>query len=113
MQAHDSREGAREGPWRQRHRSQQRGLHSSIIQQTEFSSNREGEKDYRVESPMDRGAWWAAVHGVAKSRTRLSDFTYSLHFCVNISRSSTVVASFHRNPEEGSSQMGDKGCVLQ
>ena len=28
---------------------------------------------------MDRGAWWATVHGVAKSRTRLSDFT-SLHF---------------------------------
>ena len=27
----------------------------------------------RLENPMDRGAWWAAVHGVAKSRTRLSD----------------------------------------
>ena len=25
-----------------------------------------------LENPMDRGAWWAAVHGVAKSRTRLS-----------------------------------------
>ena len=29
---------------------------------------------------MDGGAWWAAVHGVAGSRTRLSDFTFSLHF---------------------------------
>ena len=29
---------------------------------------------------MDRGAWWATVHGVAKSRTRLSDFTYTFHF---------------------------------
>ena len=29
---------------------------------------------------MDRGAWWAAVHGVAKSRTRLSDFAYTFHF---------------------------------
>ncbi|CAN0466907.1 unnamed protein product [Rangifer tarandus platyrhynchus] len=29
---------------------------------------------------MDRGAWWAAVHGVAKSQTRLSDFTFTLHF---------------------------------
>ena len=29
---------------------------------------------------MDRGAWWAAVHGVAKSRTRLSDFTFPFHF---------------------------------
>ena len=29
---------------------------------------------------MDGGAWWPAVHGVAKSRTRLSDFTFSFHF---------------------------------
>ena len=44
------------------------------------------EKDWRrqwhplqyscLENPMDRGAWWAAVHGVAKSRTRLRDFTF-------------------------------------
>ena len=31
-------------------------------------------------NPMDGGAWWAAVHGVAKSRTRLSDFTLTFHF---------------------------------
>ena len=30
-----------------------------------------------LESPMDGGAWWAAVHGVAKSQTRLSDFTFT------------------------------------
>ena len=35
----------------------------------------------RLENPMDRGAWWAAVHEVAKSRTRLSDFTLTFHFC--------------------------------
>ena len=29
---------------------------------------------------MDGGAWWAAVHGVAKSRTRLSDFPFTFHF---------------------------------
>ena len=29
---------------------------------------------------MDRGAWWAAVHGVAKSPTGLSDFTFTFHF---------------------------------
>ena len=29
---------------------------------------------------MDGGAWKAAVHGVAKSRTRLSDFTFTFHF---------------------------------
>ena len=28
---------------------------------------------------MDRGAWWAAVHGVAKSWTQLSDFTFTFH----------------------------------
>ena len=33
-----------------------------------------------LENPMDEGAWWAAVHGVAKSRTRLSDFTLTFHF---------------------------------
>ena len=29
---------------------------------------------------MDGGAWWAAVHGVVKSQTRLSDFTFTFHF---------------------------------
>ena len=29
---------------------------------------------------MDRGDWWTAVHGVAKSGTRLSDFTFAFHF---------------------------------
>ena len=33
-----------------------------------------------LENPMDGGAWWAAVQGVAKSRTRLSDFTFTFHF---------------------------------
>ena len=33
-----------------------------------------------LENPMDGGAWKAAVHGVANSRTRLSDFTFTFHF---------------------------------
>ena len=33
-----------------------------------------------LENPMDGGAWWAAVHGIAKSRTRLRDFTFTFHF---------------------------------
>ena len=33
-----------------------------------------------LENLMDRGAWWAAVHGVSKSRTWLSDFTFTFHF---------------------------------
>ena len=35
---------------------------------------------YGVENPMDRGAWQAAVHGVAKSRARLRDFPFTFHF---------------------------------
>ena len=33
-----------------------------------------------LENPMDGGAWWAAVNGIARSRTRLSDFTFTFHF---------------------------------
>ena len=33
-----------------------------------------------LENPMDRGAWWATVHGVTQSRTRLSDFTFTFTF---------------------------------
>ena len=32
------------------------------------------------ENPMNGGAWWAVVHGVAKSRTQLSDFIFTFHF---------------------------------
>ena len=32
-----------------------------------------------LESPMNGGAWWAAVHGVAKSQTRLIDFPFTFH----------------------------------
>ena len=35
---------------------------------------------YCLENPMDRGAWWTAVHGVSKSWTRLSNFTFTFHF---------------------------------
>ena len=33
-----------------------------------------------LENPVDGEAWWAAVHGVSKGRTRLSDFTFTFHF---------------------------------
>ena len=35
-----------------------------------------------LENPMDREAWWAAVHGIAKSRAQLSNFTFTFHFHV-------------------------------
>ena len=52
------------------------------------AANRIGEGDGTplqyscLENPMDRGAWQAVVHRVAKSRTRLSDFTFTFHFHV-------------------------------
>ena len=53
-------------------------------------------KYFCLENPMDRGAWWATVYGVAKSRTRLSDFTYVvkvliLFFIVYISPSDIYI----------------------
>ena len=33
-----------------------------------------------LENPMDRGAWWATVYRVAKSRTQLNNFTFTFHF---------------------------------
>ena len=36
-----------------------------------------------VENPMDRGAWWATVHGVGKSRTRLRDLTLCIKWITN------------------------------
>ena len=33
-----------------------------------------------LENPKDGGAWWATVHGVAKSRTQLTNFTFTFHF---------------------------------
>ena len=35
-----------------------------------------------LENPMDRGAWWATIHGVTKSHTRLSDYHFHLHFFI-------------------------------
>ena len=37
-----------------------------------------------LENPMGRGAWWTAVHGVAKNWTRLSDFTFTLTVWITI-----------------------------
>ena len=33
-----------------------------------------------LENPMDGGAWWTAAHGVAKSQSQLSNFTFTFHF---------------------------------
>ena len=61
-------------------------MHTSSFYRLRNSSRKSGEGNGTplqyscLENPMDRGAWWAAVHGVAKSQTRLSDFTFTFHF---------------------------------
>ena len=47
-----------------------------------------------LENPMDGGAWWATVHGVAKSRKRLSDFTFPLVTKQQYNESTFLVCSF-------------------
>ena len=61
-------------------------LHPKQLWELEVSQfhSREGNgtplQYFCLENPMDRGAWWAAVNGVAKSWTRLSNFTFTFHF---------------------------------
>ena len=49
---------------------------------------------------MDGGAWWAAVHGVTKSRTRLSDFHFSLS-CIGEGNGNPLQCSCLENPRGG------------
>ena len=58
---------------------------------------------------MDGGAWWAAVHGVAKSRTRLSDFTFAFHFHALEKEMATTPMSL---PGESQGRGGLVGCRL-
>ena len=50
---------------------------------------------------MDGGAWWAAVHGVAESRTRLSDFTHFSLSCVGEGNGSPLRVLVWRVPGTG------------
>ena len=53
-----------------------------------------------LENP-DGGAWWAAVHGVAKSRTRLSDFTHFSLPCIGEGHGNPLQCSCLENPRDG------------
>ena len=60
-------------------------------------------QDSCLENPMDGGAWWAAVHGVAEGWTRLSDFTFTFHFheldfLWNWRNSNSNMAPYHPPP---------------
>ena len=67
-----------------------------------------------LENPMDGGAWWAVVHGVVKSRTRLSDFTFTFHFHAlekEMAAHSSVLA--WRIPGVAEPSMGSYGVGLK
>ena len=49
---------------------------------------------------MDGGAWWAAVHGVTKSQTRLSNFTLFFHFHALEKEMATHLCSSLENPRD-------------
>ena len=49
---------------------------------------------------MDGGAWWAAVHGVAESWTRLSDFTFTFHFHALAKKMAMFQCSCLENPRD-------------
>ena len=53
--------------------------------------------------PMDGGAWWAAVHGVAKSQTRLSDFFHFSLSCIGEGNGNPLQCSCLENPRDGGS----------
>ena len=50
-----------------------------------------------LENPMDGGAWWATVHRVAESRTRLSDFTLMNDFYGSAHPATSFTVYFHAN----------------
>ena len=54
-----------------------------------------------LENPIDGGAWWAVVHGVAKSRTRLSDFTITSLPCIGEGNGNPLQCSCLENPRDG------------
>ena len=53
-----------------------------------------------LENPMDGGAWWAAVHGVAEGWTRLSDFHFSLS-CIGKGNGNPLQCSCLEIPRDG------------
>ena len=50
---------------------------------------------------MDRGAWWAIVHVISKSRTQLSDFTFTFHFHALEGNGNPLQCSCLENPRDG------------
>ena len=73
-------------------------------------------KYFSLENPMDGGAWWATVHGVTKSRTQLSDFTFTFTSwwgCVTSSLKWGMEKSLPFSHAGNHSQRQGNGCKPQ
>ena len=69
-----------------------------------------------LENPMDGGAWWAVVHGVAKSRAWPSDFTFTFHFslsCIGEGNGNPLQCSRLENPRDGGASWAALSGVAQ
>ena len=66
-----------------------------------------------LENPTDEGAWWAAVHGVAKSQTGLNDFTFPFHFQALEKEMATHASVLPGESQERGSLVGGRlwGCT--
>ena len=54
-----------------------------------------------LENPMGGGAWWAAVHGISKSQTQLSDFFHFSFSCIGEGNGNPLQCSCLENPRDG------------
>ena len=78
------------------------------MSQQYYVDNREGDGEGNgtrlqyscLENPMDGGAWWAAVHGVTKSRTRLSNFISLFTFILWRRKGNPLQCSCLENPRD-------------
>ena len=67
-----------------------------------------------LENPRDGGAWWTAVYGVAQSRTRLSDFTFTFSLsCIGEENGNPLKCSCLENPRDGGAWWADVYGVTQ
>ena len=69
-----------------------------------------------LKNPMDGGACWAEVHAVAKSRTWLSNFTFTFHFplsCIGEGNGNSLQCSCLENPRDGGAWWAAISVVAQ
>ena len=81
-----------------------KGLISRLLPRKDREGNGTPLQYSCLENPMDRGAWWATVHGVARSLTILSDFTFTFHFSlsrIEEGNGNPLQCSCLENPRDG------------